>query len=270
MEKVLVIIPVMNLWDQYTIHCMDSLAASVHSVPFDILIIDQGSTDQTVEKAHDFGGRKMPGRVFVIENGKNIGCGGGWNQGLEWGLERGYTHFAILNNDILVSPHTIQEMFWRITREPRVLLTSAVDVIKEIPAPQIVLDSGHAVNKKPDTEAPHPNFSCFMISKETVERIGMFDEGFFPAYFEDNDYHYRLKLAGGVDCAIANTRAVFIHYGSRTQNQSLGTPVVPGDLFGKNQAYFVRKWGGVPGQEKFTRPFNDQDKEITYAERRTN
>lgn len=269
-DKILVVIPVMNLWDQYTIHCMESIAANFNETPFDVLIIDQASSDQTVEKAKDFGNRKMPNRVIVLENDKNVGCAGAWNQGLDYALEHGYSHIAILNNDILLSPFTISEMYKRIKREPHVLLTSAVDVIKELPAPQIVLDPEHEVNKKEDTEAPHPNFSCFMISRETVEKVGFFDEGFFPAYFEDNDYHYRLKLVGGTDCAIANTRAVFIHYGSRTQNQSQGAPVVPGDLFGKNQEYFARKWGGVPSGEKFSRPFNDESKEVTYAERRGN
>jgi len=267
MDKILIVIPVMNLWDQYTIHCMDSIAASVCDVPFDVLIVDQHSSDQTIEKAKDFGNRKMPNRVFIIENDKNTGCAGGWNQGVEYALKNGYTHIGIFNNDILVSPFAINEMYKRLKREPSVLMTSCVDVIRELPVPQMVTDPEHEVNKKPDTEAPHPNFSCFMVTAETIEKVGMFDEGFYPAYFEDNDYHYRLKLAGGEHAAIANTKAVFVHYGSRTQNQSTGAPVVPGDLFMKNQQYFAQKWGGVPQGEKYTVPFNDNNLDLKYAKR---
>jgi GT2 family glycosyltransferase len=266
-DKILIIIPVLNLWDQYTIHCMDSIAANKCDIPFEVLIVNQASTDQTINKATDFGGRKMPGRVHLINNEKNTGCGGGWNQGVEWGLERAFTHFIIANNDILVGPNAIQAMYTRMKREPAVLLCSAVDVIREVPVPQFVLDETKDVNKKPDTEAPHPNFSCFMINRECVEKVGMFDEGFFPAYFEDNDFHYRLKLAGGNDCAIANTTAVFIHYGSRTQNQNAGAPIVPGEMFQKNRGYFITKWGGEPTREKFTHPFNDPNLDIKHVKR---
>lgn len=264
MDKILVVMPVVNLWDQYTIHCMESLAAQKGETPFEICIIDNCSTDETVNKADDFGNRKMPGRVHVIHNDTNKGCGGGWNQGLEFGLANGFTHFAILNNDILCGPGCIQAMYDRM-KKGDIMLTSSVDVIRELIVPQQVLDEAQEVNHKPDTEAPHPNFSCYMIDKETVAKVGMFDEDFFPAYFEDNDYHYRIKLAGGK--AIANTLSVFIHYGSRTQNQSASAPIVPGPAFVKNQQYFFKKWGGAPTHERFTHPFNNDQQDLTYAKR---
>lgn len=265
MDKILIIIPVINLWDEYTIHCMESIVANKCEVPYEVVIVNQASTDQTVEKAVDFGNRKMPNRLHLINNDKNTGCGGGWNQGVKFAMENGFTHMIIANNDILVGPNMIQALYNRMKREPSVILCSAVDVIREVTVPQFVLDGEKEVNKKPDTEAPHPNFSCFMINRETIERVGYFDEGFYPAYFEDNDYHYRLKLAGGENCAIANTTAVFIHYGSRTQNQKAGSPIVPGQMFKNNEAYFISKWGGVPTKEKFTHPFNDESKDIKYG-----
>lgn len=266
MDKILIILPVVNLWDEYTIHCMESIHAQVGTTPFEVVLIDNASVDQTLNKAQDFAGRKLPGRLHVIHNDVNRGCGGGWNQGLDYGLANGFTHFAILNNDILLSPFTIQRMYDRM-KKGGVLLTSAVDVLREVVVPQQVLDADNQVNKKEESEAPHPNFSCFMINLETVERVGFFDEDFFPAYFEDNDYHYRVKLAGGE--AIANTTAVFIHYGSRTQNQKADGPVVPGPAFENNRAYFMRKWGGAPGFEKFSTPFNNQNESLTYAKRRS-
>lgn len=267
MDKILIVIPVINLWDQYTIHAMESIAKSVCEIPFEVVIVNQASTDETVGKSEDFGNRKMPGRVHIINNETNTGCGGGWNQGVKYALDNGFTHIIIANNDVLFSPFTIQALYNRMKRDPRVLLCSAVDVIKEIPIPQLVLGEDQDVNHKPDTEAPHPNFSLFMITPETIEKVGWFDEGFFPAYFEDNDYHYRLKLAGGTDCAIANTTAVFIHYGSRTQNQNVAAPIVPGNMFNSNRDFFIRKWGGAPGNERFTHPYNDESKDITYAKR---
>lgn len=268
MDKIFVVMPVINLWDEYTIHCMESIAAQVCEVETHVVIVDQASSDMTVVKAEDFGNRKMPGRVHVLHNDVNRGCAGGWNQGVQYAIEQGATHIFIANNDILLGPGALQALYNRMqTKEDRLTpcLVSCVDVIRELKVPQMVLDPNNEVNKKADTEALHPNFSGFMITPDTIKQIGWFDEGFFPAYFEDNDYHYRIKLAGAY--AIANTTAVFIHYGSRTQNQSSSAPMVPGELFRKNADYFAQKWGGPPTRETFTKPFNHQDKDLTYAKR---
>lgn len=43
---------------------------------------------------------------------------------------------------------------------------------------------------------------CWMLSKETVDRIGYFDEDFTKGNFEDNDYAVRVRKANG--CLILN------------------------------------------------------------------
>jgi GT2 family glycosyltransferase len=40
------------------------------------------------------------------------------------------------------------------------------------------------------------SYSCFSIGDAIVEKIGLFDEYIYPAYFEDNDYDDRMVLAG--------------------------------------------------------------------------
>lgn len=266
MNKILVVLPVINLWDEYTIHCMESIARQKCDVPFEVLIIDNGSTDMTVEKAHDFEGRKMPGRVHVVSNQKNNGVSGAWNQGIEWGLANGFTHIVVSNNDTRFGPFMLQGMYDRMERGG-ILLTSAVNVIREVVVPDDIDGEEHPVNHKADTEAPHPDFACFMVTQKTIDEVGWFDEEFFPAFFEDNDYHWRCKLAGGDNAAIANTKAVFIHYGSRTQNQAQSGPIVPGEKFRQNEQYFIRKWGGPTGHEQYSKPFNDESKDHKYAKR---
>src|SRR5271156_6068875 len=45
-----------------------------------------------------------------------------------------------------------------------------------------------------DFITPLGNWSNFIISRDCYRVTGPFDEGFYPAYFEDNDYRYRMKL----------------------------------------------------------------------------
>jgi GT2 family glycosyltransferase len=43
--------------------------------------------------------------------------------------------------------------------------------------------------------ATWPNWCTFTIGARIVHRVGVFDEGYFPAYFEDNDYARRMARA---------------------------------------------------------------------------
>jgi hypothetical protein len=48
----------------------------------------------------------------------------------------------------------------------------------------------------PDMKRPHPDFSCFMISRWCYAEVGEFDECFVPAFYEDNSFHVRMHRAG--------------------------------------------------------------------------
>jgi len=101
-------------------------------------------------------------------------------------------------------------------------------------------------------------WACFLQREECWRAVGEYDELLWPAYFEDNDYHYRMRLAG-LDYVVPAGGAV-THVGSATLH---ALPEVHRRTvdhhFRLNQAYYVRKWGGLPGEERFTRPFDGAD-----------
>ncbi len=103
-----------------------------------------------------------------------------------------------------------------------------------------------------------------MLSRECWEQTGEFDEIFFPAYYEDNDYHYRMQQAGIL--AITYPPAMFFHWGSATQNEAIGRPLTDS---GNQYAQYVRKWGAPPGQEKFKTPYDDASKTIKSVKQDT-
>src|SRR5262245_38462868 len=98
-------------------------------------------------------------------------------------------------------------------------------------------------------------WACFLQREECWQAVGEYDERFWPAYFEDNDYHYRMRLAG-LDYVVPAGGAVG-HAGSATL-QAL--PEVHRQRvahhFELNREYYARKWGGPPGAERFARPFD--------------
>lgn len=95
------------------------------------------------------------------------------------------------------------------------------------------------------------NWSSYVLTVEAWKKVGGFDENIFPAYFEDNDFCYKLRLAG-IDRINTSYLNPSIYRNSMTIAKD---PTVNKD-FDKNKAYYVEKWGGLPTEEKFTTPFN--------------
>lgn len=97
------------------------------------------------------------------------------------------------------------------------------------------------------------NFCSFIISRECFKN-DQFDESFYPAYFEDKDMLYRLKL---------KQKKVISHYilnpgiyrNSQTINPHGGDPSINNNFL-KLSGIYKSKWGGPPGREKFKTPYN--------------
>jgi O-antigen biosynthesis protein len=239
-----IVISCLNLWSKFTKPCLDSIRSS-H--PYRIILLDNGSTDETPEQASNLVSANFQLRRFET----NIGTSRSWNYGIADGFETGADYVAVLNNDILLHPNCLDCLVERIARDD-VAMVTALDVRGELAAPEEVFYIP-ASAKAEVPESGDANFSAFLIGRRCWDLVGRFDEKFHPAYFEDNDYHYRLLLTGLR--AIVYPPAMFYHYGSRTQYEAKSTPVVSGSAFDANRNYYIRKWGGPPGVEQFRKPF---------------
>jgi GT2 family glycosyltransferase len=97
-SEILVIIVTFNGM-RWIDRCIDSVRKS--DVPADILAIDNGSTDGTVE-------RLQKKSVEVRSNSANIGFGAANNIGLLEVLEKGYSYAYLLNQDAWVESDTFR------------------------------------------------------------------------------------------------------------------------------------------------------------------
>jgi GT2 family glycosyltransferase len=70
--------------------------------------------------------------------------------------------------------------------------------------------------------------------------VGRFDEGFDPAWHEDNDYHRRIRLSG---CE-AGALAPYWHFrnGTIRTDPSRRAAALNGG-FDRSRSYYARKWG---------------------------
>jgi GT2 family glycosyltransferase len=82
---------------------LDCLSATAASLTLRVIVVDNGSTDNTVERV-----RSYP-EVVCIETGANLGYAGGINVGRR--QAGGFGALAVLNPDLVLEPSALREMF---------------------------------------------------------------------------------------------------------------------------------------------------------------
>ena len=68
---------------------------------------------------------------------------------------------------------------------------------------------------------------------------------------KDNDYLWRCKQAG-----IIIEQTELMNPEQYQQSMSIKTDPSLNEHFENNKAYYIDKWGGVPTEEKYIKPFN--------------
>lgn len=106
-------------------------------------------------------------------------------------------------------------------------------------------------NYKGDLYLSTQDWCAFILPKKTYLEVGRFDANFFPAYYEDNDYAYRMRLMGKSIFKLPFLNP-FVYKSSQTISKD---PALKKACEGNKEMY-IRKWGGEPNSEKFKTPYN--------------
>jgi len=241
-KKICLVCPVLNCWN-YTKQFIDNLDFSQFNK---LIIINNGSNSENTLNLWQLSKNKQ---IDVIHHPNNIGVAPAWNEGTKRAIETYKSEYIIIcNNDIIVRPDTIKNLIKGI-KKPGIALITPTNTKDFDEEPKKLYE--FLIPKKLKL-TDNPDFSCFMITKKTIEKVGYFDENFWPAYFEDNDYHYRIKLAGLR--GVKSNKSLYFHFGSMTIKSGGAIAVISNENYLKNQAYFVKKWGGLPGQKTSSIP----------------
>ena len=84
---------------------------------------------------------------------------------------------------------------------------------------------------------------AFAVTKEAVDEAGTMDENFFPAYYEDIDWRWRMHLLGFED-AVADVAPPPKHVGSVNLKRGGNPNIRMLQRSGYGAHYFEAKWGG--------------------------
>lgn len=217
MEALAVVIPVLNCL-KYTQEAVASLPAHRH-----LILIDNGSTDGTREWALS---GEVDKPLTYMRRDHNMGVAKSWNLGIRTAFDLGFDPVLVMNNDVVLATDTIPALLkWH--EKTRGFVTAVTVAAR---------NALYVLRREEDMQLP-PDFSCFLISKEIVERVGWFDEEYYPAYFEDADYDVRLEIAGVTRGCCRD--AVAVHFGSRTIHEG-GLDHREG--FERNRKRYTKKW----------------------------
>jgi hypothetical protein len=165
-------------------------------------------------------------KIEVYNPGRNIGCAAAWNY-----IIRNTPEIRIITNDDIEFTYDTIKLIVENYDENCLMGLSSI--------PGINL------------------FSCFSLSDKIFNTIGEFDESISPnyAYFEDNDYAYRMKLHGGFNRKYVEANVN--HLGSATLKVFTDEEErAHHNRFRLAKENYVAKWGGMPGEETFTKAYN--------------
>jgi len=258
-KRLLIVIPVLNLFKEYTLLCLNSIKVNEQLYDYKILIIDNNSDNVNRNLLKEYAEQNKD-KIDVIFNFCNIGVARSWNSGLLYAKEHNYDYVFIINNDVLFHPECINNLIEQYNRakeqDDKVIVAFAVSICKNdniLARPEDIFSLNTDIRFRPSSRIN--DYSAFLVEPDIIEKVGMFDTNFYPAYFEDKDYDYRIKIGGYKFVRVMN--ALYYHYGSRTQKESIKNNVVcSSPVFESLRRYYISKWGGMPGNETFNKPFN--------------
>lgn len=227
------------------------------------VVVDNGSTDGTLE----YFAQHIKNGVQLIANDRNLGAATAWNQGILFALKNGASAILVAGNDTCPWAGTIERLYG-LLRDGCLFVTGTA----------VPYDKTGAVQAcPPDAKLlAAPDFSFMMMTPMAIERVaqwdhehdvtrrfwsrdnnqplptfmsphqfGLADERYYPAYFEDGDWHLRAKKAGVP--MLRDPGAFFRHDTSFTirHNDDVGR-MNREQSFARNAELFKSKWGGLP------------------------
>lgn len=228
----------------FTRLCLESLLRNTLDVDFDVLVVDNASSDGTVDYLQKLA--KSDTRVRLILNEQNLGFPSANNQGL---AQAEGDHLVLLNNDTIVPPGWLTGL-QRHLRDPGIGLVGPVtnrcgnEAQIEVPYRTYgrflqFAEYVSAANEGRHFDIRTLNMFCMAMRREIFEEIGPLDQRYGMGLFEDDDYSLRVRMAGyRVVCA----EDVFVHHFGEATFGNLAASGEYARLLEANHRRFEEKW----------------------------
>jgi GT2 family glycosyltransferase len=229
----------------FTRLCLESVLAHTADRDFELIVVDNGSTDGTPTYLAKLAERHA--RVRAVINGSNMGFAPACNQGLALA---GGDDLVLLNNDTLVPPGWL----WRLQRHLRQADVGLVGPTTNRIGNEAEIDVDYSTwaellafaerrARQQDgrwIDIRTPAMFCLAMRRQTYLQLGPLDERYEVGLLEDDDYADRARQAG---YKLRCVEDAFVHHFGEA---SFGKLVPTGDyarILDRNKSRYSEKWG---------------------------
>ena len=256
--------------------CLQSLSLQQLNQPFELVVVDNGSVDGSLEMVERDFGSSSKFTLHLIRNPKNYGFCAANNQGF---AESAGEFVALLNNDAEADPGWLAALLEALEERPDAGMAASKILVYE--DPQRIDKAAHLIypdgqNRGRGTgeldngqydrteDVLWPDGCAAMYRRAMLNQTGGFDEDFF-AYGDDAELGLRGRIAGW-NCVYAPRAVVRHHRGSTLGVRSperleliernrvlLAVKLFPWSLLWLNAIYYAMRlsaglWAAIRGQ----------------------
>jgi GT2 family glycosyltransferase/glycosyltransferase involved in cell wall biosynthesis len=267
--RVSIIIPCHNNFE-FTYRCIESILNTTPHAPFEIVIVDDGSIDETMLAELLF-----IGAVRVVRHATALGFLRAANAGA---AVAGGDLLLFLNNDTTLREDALDEMVRTFDTLPNIgivgsKLINTDGTLQE--AGGVVQRLGNAMNwgfgANPDDpkycylrDADYVSGASLMIPRALFKSVQGFDERYEPGYYEDTDLCFKVRQAGAR--VVVQPLSKVVHHGGATAGTST-TQNSPKRYQNINQRKFLRRWDAVLADDHNAATFPERDAERRVTRR---
>lgn len=198
--KTSIIIPIYNK-KEYTQKCLESIFEFGSANPFEIIVVDNNSTDGSAEYIKSLGKE-----IVQIRNNKNLGFAKACNQGAR--VAKG-EYVLFLNNDTVVTKGWADVLVKELDADKTLAVVGSKLLYPDgtVQHAGVVFDDRkwpHHIYKKESADAAYVNKqrkfqaltgACMLVRKDMFDRVGGFDEQYVNG-LEDLDLCLKIKELG--------------------------------------------------------------------------
>mmetsp|Transcript_14715 Transcript_14715/g.24348 ORF Transcript_14715/g.24348 Transcript_14715/m.24348 type:complete len:335 (-) Transcript_14715:546-1550(-) len=168
-------IPVIGTASLYDGHYLERLLRSI-DYPYERLVVFGLGQDELIVNVTKKLQRDRAGCTedIIRHYPFNLGCSGAWNRQIL--LTRNAPWWLLLNGDVAFPEGMLKRLaqyVWKVIEEDK----DAAMIMFKFRGSRWMM-------------------AAFVVTKDSLRRLGMFDENFYPAWYEDHDWWRRIKMAG--------------------------------------------------------------------------
>ncbi len=227
----------------YTCACLNSLTEHPGTIPFEVIVVDDHSPDDSADVLAQVTGLRL------IRNAENLGFVGSCNAGAATARGR---WLLFLNNDTVITPGWLEALLGTFDDFPETGLVGARLVYPDgrlQEAGGIVFNDGSGWNygrfedpNDPRYSYARPSHYCsgaaILIERRLFDELGGFDQRYAPAYYEDTDLAFKVREAG--QQVIYQPASTVIHFEGITSGTDLASGIKRHQVI--NRESFRERW----------------------------